>query len=94
MPYITKESRQELDDTLITLSNILKQSKAVEGDLNYSISFILNEILLSECNYATLNKLVGSLECCKIEVYRRVAAPYEDKKKAINGDVYSFDFYK
>jgi len=31
---------------------------------------------------------VGVLECAKMELYRRVAAPYEDKKKEENGDVY------
>lgn len=30
----------------------------------------------------------GAIECAKLEFYRRVAAPYEDKKIAENGDVY------
>ena len=28
------------------------------------------------------------LECAKLELYRRVAAPYEDEKIDQNGDVY------
>lgn len=31
---------------------------------------------------------LGALECCKLEFYRRVAAPYEDSKIISNGDVY------
>jgi hypothetical protein len=31
---------------------------------------------------------VGAIECCKLEFYRRVAAPYEDRKIKTNGDVY------
>jgi len=31
---------------------------------------------------------IGALECAKLELYRRVAAPYEDTKIAENGDVY------
>ena len=32
--------------------------------------------------------LIGVLECAKLELYRRVAAPYEDDKIDENGDVY------
>jgi hypothetical protein len=39
-------------------------------------------------NYALLNELIGVLECAKLELYRRVASPYEDEKIQSNGDVY------
>ena len=32
--------------------------------------------------------MVGVLECAKLELYRRMAAPYEDEKIEDNGDVY------
>jgi len=38
--------------------------------------------------YSNLNELIGVLECAKLELYRRVAAPYEDEKALINGDVF------
>jgi hypothetical protein len=38
--------------------------------------------------YAEINEVVGVLECCKLELYRRLAAPYEDTKIKENGDVY------
>ena len=39
--------------------------------------------------YAHLNEAIGVLECAKLELYRRVAAPYEDEKIAESGDVYT-----
>jgi hypothetical protein len=39
-------------------------------------------------SYKNINQAIGALECAKLELYRRVAAPYEDKKALINGDVY------
>ena len=38
-------------------------------------------------NYADINSAIGVLECAKLELYRRQAAPYEDKKIEENGEV-------
>jgi hypothetical protein len=38
-------------------------------------------------NYKNINAAIGVLECCKQELYRKTAAPYEDKKISINGDL-------
>ena len=40
-------------------------------------------------NYTNINEVIGVLECAKLELYRRVAAPYEDEKIEQNGDVYN-----
>jgi hypothetical protein len=32
--------------------------------------------------------VVGALEACKLEFYRRVVTPYEENKMKENGDVY------
>lgn len=32
--------------------------------------------------------MVGALECAKLELYRRIAIPYEEQKIQENGDVY------
>jgi len=42
-------------------------------------------------SYTFINDCVGALEGAKLELYRRVASPYEDKKIAENGDVYPLD---
>ena len=38
-------------------------------------------------SYTAINNVVGALESCKLEFYRRQAAPYEDDKALENGDI-------
>jgi hypothetical protein len=38
--------------------------------------------------YANVNEMIGALECCKLELYRILIAPYEDVKIDENGGVY------
>ena len=59
------------------------------GELNYKISDILDQYI-RDCglSYTVLNEIVGVLECAKLEVYRRIAVPYEDIKLHDNGEVY------
>ena len=58
------------------------------GDLNYAICRIADGLLADKKNYARINEIIGTLECAKLEIYRRLAAPYEDKKVTENGDVF------
>jgi hypothetical protein len=39
-------------------------------------------------SYTTLNSVIGVLHCLSMEVYRKLAAPYEDKKEIENGGVW------
>lgn len=80
MPYITEHDRLRM--------SISAQPKT-PGELNYLITKIVTDYLKYKgfC-YETLNEAVGVLECAKLELYRRVIAPYEDIKKEGNGDVY------
>lgn len=79
MPYITPERREQV-----------KTSGAqTPGELNYRITMLLEEYRAGKLDYSTINTLVGALECAKLELYRRVAAPYEDLKKEENSDVYA-----
>jgi len=56
-----------------------------EGELNYFITkMILNQ---DPQSYYEWNKMIGMLECCKAELYRRHVAPYEELKAKMNGDV-------
>lgn len=57
-----------------------------DGKLNYLISSII--ACLYPQSYQDLNAAIGVLECAKLELYRRVVAPYEDIKLKLNGDVY------
>ena len=59
------------------------------GELNYRIAEQIDHWLaVKGLSYTSLNNVIGVLECLKLEVYRRIAAPYEDKKLAENGEVF------
>jgi hypothetical protein len=87
LPYIKPESRVKYEKVLDELIGILKSLPVdeVDGELNYVVTKILKQIY--PVRYFQINKAMGVLECVKLEFYRRVAAPYEDKKIKKSGDV-------
>ena len=82
MPYITEEARTELEDP--------NRRPMTPGELNYIITCVVTEYLgpRGEHSYTRINEVIGVLECAKLELYRRIAAPFEDIKIKENGDVY------
>ena len=88
MPYIKSNRRQDLDSLIDNLTTELKYTDNWQGDLNYTITKLIYSILQGNINYSNINNAVGVLECAKLELYRRLAAPYEDTKIIENGDVY------
>jgi hypothetical protein len=88
MPYIKSNRRQDLDPLIDNLTTELKYTDNWQGDLNYTITKLIHSILQGNINYSNINNAVGVLECAKLELYRRLAAPYEDTKIIENGDVY------
>lgn len=92
MPYIVKEQREMFSDVLNQIVSLILDpvkfgTRAKAGVLNYLFTVILKSILDDDKRYDTANSLIGALECCKLELYRRHIAPYEDKKIIENGDV-------
>jgi hypothetical protein len=84
MPYIKQEERTFLDQ------NINPHLNLTPGALNYCITRLINLYLTYHGKgYSVINEVIGVLECAKLELYRRIASPYEDKKKEENGDVYT-----
>jgi len=81
MPYIKNYLREELVE-----ADQVVPSDA--GELNYVFTKIAHNYWIS-CgqNYQAFNDIIGALEGCKLELYRRKVAPYEDKKILENGDV-------
>jgi hypothetical protein len=79
MPYLTDwDKYQAENDEAVT-----------PGMLNYL--FTVQAIRYVEdrgLSYQTINDVLGALEGAKLEFYRRVVAPYEDKKIKEKGDVY------
>lgn len=91
MPYISKETRKDYDPLIrqivYKLSSYDNEDAAL-GDLNYIIFAIVKRYLtLVGIKYKRLAKFIGTIECCKQEIYRRLAGPYEDTKIEENGDV-------
>ena len=87
MPYIKMEDRPKYEKNLKEIISLIKEHPVdqMDGQLNYIITRILKEAY--PLRYFNINRAVGVLECCKLEFYRRVAAPYEDTKIEQNGDV-------
>ena len=83
MPYIQPKDRIEIDERIgfVQIRNA--------GELNYLITTFCNEYWKDNGqNYQAFNDIIGALEGCKLELYRRRIAPYEDEKIKENGDVY------
>ena len=101
MPYITASRRAHLEPAIAQLKAALTtagdrnivpggDNKMEPGDLNYAITRLSMAFLENRgtLNYHSLALITGVLENVKQELYRRAAAPYEDRKIADNGDVY------
>lgn len=89
MPYITPEAQEEV--------RIFQQSgykASTVGELTYAFSDTIDDYLggKEEINFVAFAEVLGALEATKLEFYRRIVAPYEEKKLKENGDVFiSFD---
>lgn len=82
MPYIPQDERNRFD---YDITNLAPQNA---GQLNYIITQLCRNYIknLGE-NYQHYNDILGALEGCKLELYRRSVAEYEDKKIDSNGDL-------
>jgi hypothetical protein len=89
MPYIEKKRREHFKQDEITAFVDGTTDIFTVGDINYIITNAVNQyVKLKGLSYSSINDVIGILECAKMEFYRRVAVPYEEKKKELNGDVY------
>ena len=83
MPYIKQEDRPKFETALSLVPKI-----KTAGELNYLLTRMVHKYITDNgFSYATVNDVVGVLECAKLELYRRRISPYEDKKIIENGDV-------
>lgn len=78
MPYILEGLREGAFDEGMT-----------PGELNYSFTqMCLAYLSRKGTSYQAYNDILGALEGCKLELYRRKISNYEDKKIEENGDVF------
>jgi hypothetical protein len=92
MPYIKQEDREQFEEDskggYIDLLNEVGFKCDNAGDLNYVFTRIAHKYITEKgLRYQYLNDIIGALEGCKLELYRKIAAPYENEKIAENGDV-------
>lgn len=96
MPYIYQEHRDKLDSIIDELAEKIKEihkdtpAQTRDGLLNYSLTRLLNNVY-ANARYHDFNELIGMLECCKLEYYRKYIGPYEVIKEEENGSVKTFD---
>jgi hypothetical protein len=89
MPYLKSIDRFEIEQDLDTIgfSDFVPNNGA---HLNFIVCTLVNNYIEKNgLDYAGLQEMIGSLDCAKMEIYRRIAGPYEDKKIKENGDVFS-----
>lgn len=96
MPYIKQDFRDELTPLIDSLAQKINEihgknpAQTRDGLLNFAVTEILNETF-PDARYTDFNEIIGFLECCKLEYYRKKIAPYEDVKEKENGPVRQFD---
>ena len=84
MPYITQEAREKFP-----IERFEPDIADNAGELNYALTQLVSTYFqINGGRYQQINDVLGALEGCKLEFYRRVAVPYEDQKIKENGDVY------
>lgn len=82
MPYIPQARRKGLQRLTMPAESV--------GELNFQITKLVDRYLLKNgLSYTNINAAIGVMECAKLELYRRVAEPYEDQKIVENGEVYT-----
>ena len=84
MPYLSEARRTYVAKRL----HAGALEDLVAGDLNYVLTTTLLGFVGPAPSYARFNEAIGALESAKLELYRRMIAPYEDRKANENGDVY------
>lgn len=82
MPYITNTEKKILEHPSVYPETV--------GQLTYVLtrSALQFKHVQGKLQFVTVALVMGAFFCAALEFYRRVAAPYEDTKREMNGDVY------
>lgn len=94
MPYVAEDYRSDVIDPIVALVHQVRglPQRKQAGVLNYIISEIVSRTLrpVEGWDYASIHDAHGVFVDAGAEFYRRVAAPYEDKARAKNGDLWAY----
>jgi len=58
-----------------------------QGELDDILYKFFNDYSLTCKDYIKYNNFIGEIDCCVLEIYRRLIAKYEDEKIVENGDI-------
>jgi len=87
MPYIKEKDKREMYNAIQDLQNFVIS----KGDLNYAICELVGRLIINdEISYTKISEWVDAVHDAEAELRRRLLVPYEELKKAENGDVPSF----
>jgi hypothetical protein len=86
MPYVPPKERAMMDAVIEALADFPQ----TPGQLNYVLTRLAAHYI-GQPSYSNINEVIGVLECVKLELYRRLAVPYEQQKMAENGDVLEYE---
>ena len=86
MPYIKEKLRGLYNGYIRNITNILnRKTKGKAGNTTYVIYKLVKDTN-PEC-FDDYCRMIGVLECSKLEFYRRHVSKYEEEKMVENGDV-------
>lgn len=89
MPYIGQDLRDQLDSSLYNLNDKIANhpdyelQKNLVGLLALVYGHICARFIGAEVRYSKVNDVVGAIECCKLEAYRRLGSPYLEENPAV-----------
>lgn len=93
MPYINDDMREEVDGDISNIleyvDSVKKDGNKIDGLINYIITKIVVESF-KPLSYSTGSDMIKTLECSKLEIYRRLLSPYENNAVERNGDLACF----
>ena len=97
-PYILPNSRAQIDqavDELVRIIKLRNNDGSWMGDASYVVARLLPGLTLSfgEPRFWHIVALMGIMESAKIEIFKRVASPYEQRMQQERGDVPEFKTY-
>ncbi len=97
MPYIPRAHRPPLDEHIDRLAEaLLRESDQLPGEaafaglLNYALTRLILKVVqlrFGAWRYWLFALVTGVLQTVADELYRRLAAPYEDGQRQRHGDV-------
>ncbi len=96
MPYIEKGLREDIDEFIEQLVTRCVIDQDIRNNMDGVANYIITRIVMSlfkpfnGWNYKSLSNIIKTLECSKLEIYRRMVGPYEKTPINKNGDLKEF----